>query len=128
MTFRAVWALCATCAVAWSPAVVAQSQKAGSLTLPQALQRAANANPRIEAADRTISMADGRREQANALPNPTLGVEIDNFASGQSGAVQGRRRHCSSASSSSSAASAMRARRRRWAITKPRASSAPYGS
>ena len=89
MTFRAVWALCATCVVAWSPAVVAQGQKAGPLTLPQALQRAANANPRIAAADRTIGMADGRREQANALPNPTLGVEVDNFASGQSGAVQG---------------------------------------
>ena len=89
MTFRAVWALCATCVVAWSPAVVAQGQKAGPLTLPQALQRAANANPRIAAADRTIGMADGRREQANALPNPTLGVEVDNFAPGQSGAVQG---------------------------------------
>ena len=57
--------------------------------MPQALQRAANANPRIAAADRTIGMADGRREQANALPNPTLGVEVDNFASGQSGVVQG---------------------------------------
>lgn len=89
MTFRAVWALCVTCVVAWSPAVVAQGQKTGPLTLPQALQRAANANPRIAAADRTIGMADGRREQANALPNPTLGVEVDNFASGQSGAVQG---------------------------------------
>ena len=89
MTFRAVWALCATCIVAWSPAVEAQGQKAGPLTLPQALQRAANANPRIAAADRTIGMADGRREQANALPNPTLGVEVDNFASGQSGVVQG---------------------------------------
>lgn len=89
MTFRAVWAVCATCVVAWSPAVVAQGQKPGPLTLPQALQRAANANPRIAAADRTIGMADGRREQANALPNPTLGVEVDNFASGQSGAVQG---------------------------------------
>ena len=89
MTFRAVWALCATCVVAWSPAVVAQGQKAGPLTLPQALQRAANANPRIAAADRTIGMAEGRREQANALPNPTLGFEVDNFASGQSGVVQG---------------------------------------
>jgi cobalt-zinc-cadmium efflux system outer membrane protein len=89
MTFRAAWALCATLVVAWSSAVVAQGQKAGPLTLPQALQRAANANPRIAAADRTIGMADGRREQANALPNPTLGVEVDNFASGQSGVVQG---------------------------------------
>ncbi len=29
-------------------------------------------------------MADGRREQANALPNPTVGVEVDNFGQGQS--------------------------------------------
>jgi outer membrane protein, heavy metal efflux system len=89
MTFRAIWALAATCVVVWSWPAWAQSQKAGPLTLPQALQRAVGANPRLVAADRTIAMADGRREQANALPNPTLGLEVDNFAAGQSGVVQG---------------------------------------
>ena len=34
-------------------------------------------------------MSDGRREQANALPNPVVGFEVDNFASGQSGVVGG---------------------------------------
>lgn len=89
MTFRAVWALCATCVVAWSPAVVAQGQKTGPLTLPQALQAAVNANPRIAVADRNIGMADGRRQQANALPNPTIGFEVDNFAPGPSSNVGG---------------------------------------
>jgi len=71
MTSRVVWALCAALAALASPSL-AQNQKAGNLTLPQALQKAANANPRLTAADRTIAMAGGRREQANALPNPTL--------------------------------------------------------
>ena len=57
MTFRAVWALCATCVVAWSPAVVAQGQKAGPLTLPQALQKALTANARLTAAEREIGIA-----------------------------------------------------------------------
>jgi cobalt-zinc-cadmium efflux system outer membrane protein len=89
MTIRAVWALLAACAVAWSWPALGQNQgqgqkAAGPLTLQQALQRAANANPRIAVADRNIGMADGRREQANALPNPTVGVEVDNFGQGQS--------------------------------------------
>ncbi len=89
MTLRAVWALCAACTVAWSAPAVAQAAKGAALTLPQALQRAANTNPRLTAAERSIAMADGRRDQANALPNPNLLVEVDNFASGQSGAVSG---------------------------------------
>ena len=110
MTFRVVSALCATSLVAFIAPAFAQAHKAGPLTLPQALQRAASASPRLTAADRTIGMAEGRREQANALPNPTLGFEVDNFAARQrSSAGDSRRRHCCSASSSSSAASAMRA-------------------
>lgn len=89
MTIRAVWALLAACAVAGSWPALGQNQghgqkATGPLTLQQALQRAANANPRIAVADRNIGMADGRREQANALPNPTVGVEVDNFGQGQS--------------------------------------------
>lgn len=93
MTIRAVWALLAACAIACAvagtwPALAQQGQSqksAGPLTLQQALQRASNASPRITVADRNIGMADGRREQANALPNPTFGVEVDNFGQGQSG-------------------------------------------
>jgi len=56
--------------------------------LPQALQQAASTSPRLTAADRTIGMSDGRREQARALPNPTLGFDVDNLAPG--GAVPGQ--------------------------------------
>src|SRR5262245_17962394 len=83
MNSRVVWTLCAAFA-AWASPVLAQPQRAANLTLPQALQRAAAANPRLTTAARTISMTEGRREQANVLPNPTLGVDVDNFAPGGS--------------------------------------------
>lgn len=59
------------------------------LTLREALQQAARANPRLEIAERNIGMADGRRQQANKLPNPTIGFEVDNFAPGNSDVVGG---------------------------------------
>jgi len=62
----------------------APGQAASSLTLSRALQQAINANPRIAVADRNIGMAEGRRQQANVLPNPTIGFEVDNFAPGSS--------------------------------------------
>src|SRR5262245_45302739 len=89
MSIRLAGALCAVLVAAQAPLAWSQVQGKGALTLPQALQRAASANPRIAAADRTIGMADGRREQANALPNPTIGFEVDNFAPGSSSVVQG---------------------------------------
>ncbi|MBS0548800.1 MAG: TolC family protein [Proteobacteria bacterium] len=87
MNLRSLWALCAAFAACVAPAA-AQPQKSTTLTLPQALQRAASVSPRLTAADRTIGMSEGRREQARALPNPTLGAEIDNFVPG--GSVPGQ--------------------------------------
>lgn len=58
--------------------VSAFSQTPGALTLPQALQRALAANARLVAADREIGMADGRRTQARAIPNPEAEFELDN--------------------------------------------------
>lgn len=87
MTLRVCSALCVALVVACAAPAVAQAQKSGPLTLPQALRQAANASPRLSVADRTIAMADGRREQATALPNPTLGFEVDNFAPGPSSNV-----------------------------------------
>jgi cobalt-zinc-cadmium efflux system outer membrane protein len=84
---RVVWMLCVTAVVCSFPAA-GQSQQAGILTLPQALQRVASVSPRLTAADRTIGMAEGRRDQAGALPNPTLGVDLDNWAPG--GTVPGQ--------------------------------------
>lgn len=40
-----------------------------------ALRTAISSNPRLTNADRTITMADVRREQANALPTPNVGVD-----------------------------------------------------
>jgi cobalt-zinc-cadmium efflux system outer membrane protein len=87
MLLRIVWMLCATAVVCASP-VVAQTQRTSSLTLTQALQRVAAVNPRLSAADRTIAMSDGRRQQARALPNPSVGFEVDNFVPG--GSVPGQ--------------------------------------
>jgi len=66
-----------------------QYAPSGALTLRQALQQAVNASPRIDIADRNVGMADGRRRQAGAMPNPTIGFEVDNFAPGNSENVGG---------------------------------------
>ncbi|MBN9086406.1 MAG: TolC family protein [Reyranella sp.] len=87
MFLRAVWTLCATAVVCASP-VAAQTQRASTLTLPQTLQRVVAVNPRLAAADRTIAMSHGRRQQAGALPNPSVGFDVDNFA--PSGSVPGQ--------------------------------------
>lgn len=94
MTFRVFGTLCATLVIAHaSPALPqappAQGPKNGALTLPRALQEAAKASPRLAVADRNIGMADGRRQQANTLPNPTVGFEVDNFAPGPTNNVGG---------------------------------------
>jgi cobalt-zinc-cadmium efflux system outer membrane protein len=81
MLRRVVWTLCVTAVLHVFPAA-AQPQRTGTLTLPQALQRAASSSPRLTAADRTIAMTEGRRTQAGALPNPTLGFDVDNWAPG----------------------------------------------
>ncbi len=67
----------------------ASAQVPASLTLLRALQQAINANPRVAVADRNIGMAEVRRQQANTLPNPTVGFEVDNFAAGTSETVGG---------------------------------------
>jgi len=59
-----------------APSASAQSQRA--LTLPQTLQRALAANPRLTEADREVAMAAGRRLQAGAIPNPEISFELDN--------------------------------------------------
>ena len=93
MNSHVVWMLCAAL-LAWTSPAPAQPPPAQlkrgalNLTLPQALRKAAAASPRLTAADRTIGMTEGRREQANVLPNPTLSFDVDNFAPG--GSVPGQ--------------------------------------
>lgn len=54
------------------------AQSARPLRLSEALQQAASANPRLAAARLDIGMADGRRLQAGAIPNPEIFFELDN--------------------------------------------------
>jgi cobalt-zinc-cadmium efflux system outer membrane protein len=89
MKLRTLGALCAALALAQAGPALSQGQANGALTLAKALQAAVNANPRLAVAERNINMADGRRQQANALPNPTVGFEVDNFAPGPSNNVGG---------------------------------------
>jgi outer membrane protein, heavy metal efflux system len=53
------------------------AQRSGMLTLPQALQRALAANPKLTAAERELGIATCRRIQAGAIPNPELSFELD---------------------------------------------------
>ncbi len=64
--------------IALAAPVMAIAQAPAALTLPQALHRALGANARLVAADREIGMADGRRTQARAIPNPQAEFELDN--------------------------------------------------
>lgn len=85
MKFGTLGAFCAAIVFAQAgPAFSQQGQANAALTLPRALQQAVNANPRITVAERNIGMADGRRQQAKAMPNPTIGFEVDNFSPGPS--------------------------------------------
>jgi cobalt-zinc-cadmium efflux system outer membrane protein len=59
------------------------------LTLSQALQRAAAANPRIAVAEREIGIATGHRRQAGAFPNPEVSLDVENV--GGSGPYRGTR-------------------------------------
>lgn len=59
------------------------------ISLPQALQRALAANPRLASADRDVGIATGLKIQAGALPNPELSFELDNaLGSGRYRGVQ----------------------------------------
>ena len=75
MAIRHVAALAAT--IAFIAPFPLQAQN-GTLTLPQALQKALTANARLAIAEREVGMAEGRRLQAGAWPNPQVSLEIDN--------------------------------------------------
>lgn len=73
--------------VAWAPMALAQTSAAGStqhippspLTLDAAVTRALAASPRTRAAAARLDAADGAAQQAGAIPNPVLGVEMENI-------------------------------------------------
>ena len=69
--------------------VKAAERAAPAISLPQALQRALAANPRLTAAERDIGIAGGLRIQAGVLPNPDVSFELDNaLGSGRYKGVQ----------------------------------------
>src|SRR3546814_3120032 len=59
----------------WSAESAAQS-----LTLDAAIERAISASPEVVAGQATIDGARAEIDQAGVRPNPTLGVEAENFA------------------------------------------------
>jgi outer membrane protein, heavy metal efflux system len=83
-------ALRVTCAWLVIAAPVGAAERAPrSISLPQALQRALAASPRLTAAERDVGIATGLKVQAGALPNPELSFELDNALG--SGPYQGLR-------------------------------------
>lgn len=59
------------------------------LTLAQAIDEAFTHSPRIASADAAVKAAEGKRQQADTMPNPELGVEGENMLG--SGPYQGIR-------------------------------------
>lgn len=55
-----------------APAAFAQS-----ISLPQALSTAMDANPDLAAARQEIGIADGARKQAGLIPNPTISYDVE---------------------------------------------------
>src|SRR3546814_1961059 len=53
---------------------------AQSLTLDAAIERAISASPEVVVGQATIDGARAEIDQAGVRPNPTLGVEAENFA------------------------------------------------
>lgn len=67
-----VAALCAVISGLMAPAAFAQS-----ISLPQALSTAMDANPDLAAARQEIGIADGARKQAGLIPNPTISYDVE---------------------------------------------------
>ena len=65
-------ALCAAISGLMAPAAFAQS-----ISLPQALSTAMDANPDLAAARQEIGIADGARKQAGLIPNPTISYDVE---------------------------------------------------
>jgi len=87
MLFRRVAALACACALLGAPSAVAEAPRV--ITLAEALKRTVAANPRLAIAEREIGIAAGRRIQAATIPNPEIGLDVENVAG--SGRYRGTR-------------------------------------
>jgi cobalt-zinc-cadmium efflux system outer membrane protein len=83
--FRAIQAACLS-AVLFVPVA---TEAADLITADQAINLAINVDPAIKAAEAGADASTAGFRQAERLPNPTLGVEVENF--GGSGSVAGLR-------------------------------------
>lgn len=52
----------------------------GALSLDAAIERALEADPRLQAGDYLVEASKGRTRQAGAFPNPEIVMEVENFA------------------------------------------------
>ncbi|MCE1115303.1 TolC family protein [Pseudomonas sp. zfem004] len=74
-TYVSPWKIAALCAV--MSGVLAPAALAQSISLPQALSTAMDANPDLAAARQEIGIADGARKQAGLIPNPEISYEME---------------------------------------------------
>lgn len=51
----------------------------GALSLKQAIQKAISNSPRLKSSEASFLASKGERRQAGALPNPEIGLEMENF-------------------------------------------------
>lgn len=73
------WLAPATLAVALAWAPLSAAQTPPPLSLPDALARAAAADPSRPVLDARVAAAQAAVRQAGVRPNPSLGVELENF-------------------------------------------------
>lgn len=81
------WRRALLAVAAFAMAAFASAASAEPLTLAQALERAGRSSQTLTAARADVAAAEGRAVQAGLLPNPELGLEVENFAG--SGAFSG---------------------------------------
>lgn len=63
-----------------SPAAAQAQAEPPALSLTEALAKAAGANPTLTGSNARLAAAQANLRQAGVRPNPTLGVELENFA------------------------------------------------
>jgi outer membrane protein, heavy metal efflux system len=73
------------CVAAWGMVQAASAEPAASsrtraITLEEAVARALDAAPSLKARQELVTAAQAQVRQSDALPNPTLDVELENFA------------------------------------------------
>lgn len=75
LALAVVWLIVGPSGPAW-----AETEIPGKITLDAAIVRALNADPGLRASAANVDAAEAGIHQAGVLPNPTLGLEAENFA------------------------------------------------